>query len=136
MDPSTVATEGGPREDRAISLATRMLSMENEHQFLITPWNHREHWMLLIIYPLKDYKWFLDPLGLALREEIGLTMIDAFNIYNIEKRKKGRPNGPVYKLIKAPSYENTKAPNRHRGRCLSRRLISALVAKAYYGTWN
>ena len=37
MDPSAVATEGGPREDRAISLATRMLSMENEHQFLITP---------------------------------------------------------------------------------------------------
>ncbi|PON78226.1 hypothetical protein PanWU01x14_022080, partial [Parasponia andersonii] len=40
MDPSAVATEGGPREDRAISLATWMLSMENEHQFLITPWNH------------------------------------------------------------------------------------------------
>ena len=36
----------------------------------------REHWMLLIIYPLKDYAWFLDPLGLALREEIGLTIIE------------------------------------------------------------
>ncbi|PON33558.1 hypothetical protein PanWU01x14_351770 [Parasponia andersonii] len=31
MDPSAVATEGGSREDRAISLVTRMLSMENEH---------------------------------------------------------------------------------------------------------
>ena len=40
MDPSAVATEGGPREDRAISLATQILSMENEHQFLITPWIH------------------------------------------------------------------------------------------------
>ncbi|PON50762.1 hypothetical protein PanWU01x14_221340 [Parasponia andersonii] len=40
MDPSAVATKGGSREDRAISLVTRMLSMENEHQFLITPWNH------------------------------------------------------------------------------------------------
>ncbi|PON78806.1 hypothetical protein PanWU01x14_017050 [Parasponia andersonii] len=40
MDPSAVATEDGPREDRAISLATWMLSIENEHQFLITPWNH------------------------------------------------------------------------------------------------
>ncbi|PON66991.1 hypothetical protein PanWU01x14_105730 [Parasponia andersonii] len=76
MDPSAVATEGGPHEDRAISLATRMLSMENKHQFLITPWNHGDYWMLLLIYPLKDYAWFLDPLTLALRVEIGLTMIE------------------------------------------------------------
>ncbi|PON38468.1 hypothetical protein PanWU01x14_312540 [Parasponia andersonii] len=40
MDPSAVTTEGGPCEDPAISLVTRMLSIENEHQFLITPWNH------------------------------------------------------------------------------------------------
>ncbi|PON46442.1 hypothetical protein PanWU01x14_251900, partial [Parasponia andersonii] len=40
IDPSAVAIQGGPREDRAISFATRMLSMENEHQFLIKPWNH------------------------------------------------------------------------------------------------
>ncbi|PON76471.1 hypothetical protein PanWU01x14_035250 [Parasponia andersonii] len=40
MEPSAIATEGGSREDRTISLATRILSMENEHQFLITPWNH------------------------------------------------------------------------------------------------
>ncbi|PON49099.1 hypothetical protein PanWU01x14_232590, partial [Parasponia andersonii] len=66
MDPSAVATEGGPREDRAISLATWMLSMENENQFLITPWNHGDHWMLLIIYLFKDYARFLDPLGLAM----------------------------------------------------------------------
>ncbi|PON31999.1 hypothetical protein PanWU01x14_365090 [Parasponia andersonii] len=76
MDPRAVATEGGPCEDRAISLAIRVLSMENEYQFLITPLNHGDHWMLLIIYPVKDYTWFLDLLGLALREKIGLTMIE------------------------------------------------------------
>ncbi|PON47517.1 hypothetical protein PanWU01x14_243720, partial [Parasponia andersonii] len=57
---------------------------------------------------------------------------------------------PILQLLEAFFtfvHQDTKALNRYRGRCLSRRLIDALidlswylisafVAKAYHSTWN
>ncbi|PON35284.1 Ulp1 protease family, C-terminal catalytic domain containing protein [Parasponia andersonii] len=129
MDPSAVATKGGPREDRAISLVTRMLSMENEHQFLITPWNHGDHWILLIIYPLKDYAWALDPLGLALREEIDLTMIERLGRHLLRRfiSAVNRPSTAPYKCLCSQVLSRHLEPRRFCGR--RERPFKALIRR-------
>ncbi|PON63193.1 hypothetical protein PanWU01x14_132870, partial [Parasponia andersonii] len=78
IDPSAVATEGGSREDRAISSGPLDVTF---------------------IYSLKDYAWFLDPLGLALHEEIGLTMIECLGRPFTAPYKRLRSQGPTTKAL-------------------------------------
>ncbi|XP_062114214.1 uncharacterized protein LOC133825264 [Humulus lupulus] len=83
----------------AISMANCLEDTETG-QFWLLPIHIRYHWMLVIIDPLGDTCYWLDPIRLPPRNEIKSLMEMAFDYYNTSKNR--QPKEITWKSIKCP----------------------------------
>uniref|UniRef100_A0A9I9EGF3 Ubiquitin-like protease family profile domain-containing protein n=1 Tax=Cucumis melo TaxID=3656 RepID=A0A9I9EGF3_CUCME len=86
VDPSLISANHSTREIRARKLCTRLMASEQD-QLVVAPYNHGNHWSLVVINPYDDVV-YLDSLRISSRDDSKYALTIFQSQKNLKKTRK------------------------------------------------
>ncbi|XP_061998689.1 uncharacterized protein LOC133715981 isoform X1 [Rosa rugosa] len=99
VDPAVISAPWcGTSFVRSRKLADRFKGAQNDQMFFI-PYNSGDHWMLMIVHPVKETIYFVDSFYQSIIDSEWKHVVnDAINIFNRQRNKQGRKS-PLWKIL-------------------------------------
>ncbi|KAM6542838.1 hypothetical protein CsatB_007285 [Cannabis sativa] len=88
MNPASVASTDGLGYNERVALLFQRLSNIQPDRFLVCPWYHDEHWMVILIQTGSQSVAFLDSKNKTIRQDIKRCVQTALERYYLEKRNR------------------------------------------------